>query len=775
MPDGAPHVILRKTLRIAGGIVGGMIGLAFLLSSLFPLPHPKPYSTLIEDQRGRFVHAFRAPDGIWRLKTSPDEIPPRLKSILLAREDRWFSYHPGVNPFALVRAVYQNLSSGRRVSGASTITMQIARMLEPKERTVGNKMLEILRAFQLEWAYSKEELLEMYLSMVPLGGNIEGLQSAALIYYQTPLERLNVAQLFDLMLIPSDPNGLRPDRNGEALVHQRLSQAKRWLAEGMLTEADSVVLWNTPAAAERRALPREAEHFALRVARRFPGAALVHSTLDMDIQRKVETLLANHLRPWRLSGVQNGAVLVMENATGAVRAYAGSGAFADDASQGQVDAVMALRSPGSTLKPFLYAMQVEAGELTPRTVLLDTPYDAEGFYAENYDGGYDGLVHADEALQRSLNVPMVRMLKRAGLGTFEDFLAKEGFVSLQQQRGRLGLSMILGGCGVRLDELVPAFASFPRGGVWRPLRWLEDAPVDTAQDVQVFSTATAYVVTHILSGLERPDLPNNFDYALTLPKVAYKTGTSYGRRDAWCIGYSSMYTIGVWMGNVTNRGNPDLVGSRSAAPLLLDVFTSISTISEKGILRPPASIRTRQVCARSGRPPGTFCSQLIDDMYIDRISSTTPCTVCCEFLVSPDGAVTYCASCLGAHAYKPVVYAQYPPELVHFWKMHGVNKTLAPPHEPGCTRVFAGEGPTILSPSEGMTYFITSPGQKIVLQAGSSVDVQDHRWYVDDTYLGKKRPGEKVFVALAQGSHTVACMDDRGRLSSVSMTVKSAL
>jgi penicillin-binding protein 1C len=768
-------VTRRKGLRITGTVLAGGIVLAVLLWQFFPLPRPKPYSLLIEDRRGKFVHAFRAPDGIWRLRTSPEEIPQRLKSILLAREDRWFSYHPGVNPFALVRAVYQNLTAGRRVSGASTITMQIARMLEPKERTVGNKLLEILRAFQLEWRYSKDELLEMYLSMVPLGGNIEGLQSAALIYYQTPLERLNVAQLFDLMLIPSDPNGLRPDRNGAALFRERAFQARRWLAEGMLTEADSAALWNTPAEAERQPLPREAEHFALRLARRMPGAAIVRSTLDLDMQRKVETLLANHLRPWRLSGVHNGAVLVIENATGAVRAYAGSGAFADDASQGQVDAVMALRSPGSTLKPFLYAMQIEAGELTPRTILLDTPYDAEGFYAENYDGGYDGLVHADEALQRSLNVPMVRMLKRAGLPAFEEFLAQEGFVSLQAQRDRLGLSMILGGCGVRLDELVAAFSSFPRSGKWRPLHWVEDAPVDSAQDRQVFSPATAYMVTHILSGLERPDLPNNFEYALTLPKVAYKTGTSYGRRDAWCIGYSSQYTIGVWMGNVTNRGNPDLVGSRSAAPLLLDVFTSVSGMAEKGILRAPSAIRTRQVCARSGRPPGAYCAQLIDDMYIDRLSSTTPCTVCSEFLAAPDGSVTYCASCLGDHPYKPAVFAQYPPELVHFWKMRGVNRTLAPPHNPSCTRVFAGDGPTILSPSEGMTYFMTAPGQQIVLQAGSSVDVQDHRWYVDDKYLGRKRPGEKVFIALAEGTHHVSCMDDRGRLSSVSMTVKNAM
>jgi penicillin-binding protein 1C len=730
---------------------------------------------MIQDRQGRFLHAFRAADGVWRLKTSPDEIPARLKTILLEKEDRWFYYHPGVNPASLVRAVAQNIVAGRRVSGASTITMQLARMLEPKERTLGNKILEMVRALQLELTYSKDELLEMYLSTVPLGGNIEGLTSASLLYYQTPLERLNIAQLLDLILIPNNPNALRPDRAGDRLLEERRRRARQWIAEGLLTEQDSITIWLTPASARRQLLPRRAPHVALRLHRQFPNAAVVRSAIDLNMQESVETLLSNHLRPWKRLGVQNGAVVVIDNATGGVRAYAGSESFEDDAAQGQVDAVMAPRSPGSTLKPFLYALQVERGDLTPRTVLLDTPYDAEGFYAENYDGGYDGLVYADEALQRSLNVPMVRMLKQAGLPDFLDFLDQHGFGSLRPQHGRLGLSMILGGCGVRLDELTNAFAAFPRGGFWRPLDLLERSTPDTTGTRRVFSMATAYLVTHILSGLERPDLPNNFEYALHLPSVAFKTGTSYGRRDAWCIGYSAKYTVGVWIGNVTNQGNPELVGSRSAAPLLLDIFTSISTPSEKTILSPPPEIRLRKVCARSGRPPGPFCTRLIDDLYAERQSGTNTCDICTEFLVSPDGRTTYCATCLGDHPYRTKVFAQYPAELLHFWKIHGLKQDAAPPHNTDCVRVFAGDGPTILSPTDGMTYFLVARGQKFLLQAGSGVDVRRHRWYVDDHYQGTKQPGEKIFLALGAGTHAVTCLDDRGRLSTVTIAVKNAL
>ena len=259
-----------KTIVHKRLIIGASIGLApvmafFLLTLLFPLPQPKSYSLTVEDRNGRLLGAFLADDGRWRLRTDPSEIPHRLKTILLQREDRWFYYHPGVNPFALARAAWQNIRTGRRVSGGSTITMQIARMIEPKPRTVWSKMIEAFRALQLELRYSKNELLEMYLSMVPLGGNIEGVKSAALLYYQTPPERLNIARLFDLILIPRDPNGLQPDRNPERLFAERKRQAQRWIRKHYLSREDSLIIWTTSAAVQRTSLPLEAPHYCLRV------------------------------------------------------------------------------------------------------------------------------------------------------------------------------------------------------------------------------------------------------------------------------------------------------------------------------------------------------------------------------------------------------------------------------------------------------------------------------------------------------------------------------
>ena len=746
-----------------------------VLDIAFPPPPLKPNSLVINDRNGQFLHAFLADDGIWRLRTSPDEIPERLKRILIEKEDRYFYYHPGVNPFSLVRALVQNVSKNTKPSGASTITMQIARMLEPKERTYVSKLIEIFRAIQLETRYSKKELLEIYLSMVPLGGNIEGLKSASLIYYQTPLERLNIAQLFDLILIPNNPNGFQPDRNPQRLFEERKLRAAPWIKEGCFTKEDSAVIWGTDAAAKRQQLPRLAPHFCLRIKGMRPASSEVRSSLNLHTERTVEALLANHMRPWKQRGVMNGAVVVVENSSREIVAYVGSDDFLDVASLGQVDAIKALRSPGSTLKPFLYALDMDRGVLTPKSRLLDTPYDAEGFMAENYDGRYSGLVYADEALRRSLNVPMVRLLNDVGTEPFVVYLGNMGFLSLQAQKPRLGLSTILGGCGVTLEELVAAYASFPNGGVYQPASFLHERREQRPKGRKVFSAASAFMVTDVLSGLDRPDLPNNFESSVNLPRVAFKTGTSYGRRDAWAIGYTAEYTVGVRIGNVTHKGNPELMGSQAAAPLLVDVLNSISRTHQKTILPPPKDIGIREVCASSGHIPTNGCTHIIEDYYSVSRTSQQFCEVDKEFMVSKDRKVSYCPSCISDHPYEFKHYDDYPPELLAFWEGMGRSYQSVPPHNPSCARVFAGGGPKIVSPSEDMTYYLVSPEQKMILLASSSVDVKEHAWYLDETFLQRKKAGEKLFISLSDGDHSVECVDDKGRMTRVKIKIKHVL
>ncbi|MDP1678160.1 MAG: penicillin-binding protein 1C [Bacteroidota bacterium] len=746
-----------------------------LLNLLFPLPEQKSYSLVIYDRNNTMLNAFRTTDGMWRIRTRPEEIPIRLKEILLWKEDRYFYYHFGVNPLSLARAVAQNLYNKKRISGASTITMQVARMLEPKERTYGNKIIEIFRALQLEWQYSKDEILAMYLSTVPLGGNIEGLQTAAMIYYQTPLERLNVAQIVDLILVPNDPNDLRPDRNSEILYQERMLTVQRFARSGIFSEKDYVILEKSRTSVTRNVLPKLAPHFSLRIKELYRSEDEIHSSLDLKIQQSAEKLLQNHMRIWKQREVNNGAVIVIDNATMEVAAYVGSENFSDSLHGSQVDAVRAIRSPGSTLKPFLYAQQMDNGTITPKSRLLDIPYDDEGFVAENYDKSFSGFVYADDALRRSLNVPMVYLLRDASVPEFVSFLTSAGIHSLESQKTRVGLSMILGGCGVTLEELTRAYAMFPGGGVFRMPSYKKVSQNISFNPQRVFSPSAAFMVTNILSGLDRPDLPNNFESAKNLPKVAFKTGTSYGKRDAWCIGYSSEYTIGVWIGNVTNKGNPELSGNKSATPLLIDIFNFISSSKKKSILPMPNDVQYREVCAVSGKIPTDVCSDRIDDLYSITHSLNVFCDIDKEFTVAQNGKMCFCPSCVERHSYTTKIFRDFPPALVNFWKRTDHRYSTPPPHNPECSRLFVGTGPKIITPSERMTYLIVSDNQKISLQASSGVDVKSHLWYLNQHYLGRKKVGETVFLTLHAGLYTARCIDDKGRSSSVNFTVKKIM
>jgi penicillin-binding protein 1C len=645
-------------------------------------------------------------------------------------------------------------------------------MLEPKERTYWNKLIEMFQALQLEAKFSKDEILELYLSMVPLGGNIEGLQSAAMLYYQKPLERLNIARLIDLILIPNDPNGLRPDRHPDALYAERLRRASEWIKEGLLGKEDSVIVWQTPATAERVQPDDRAPHYALRVKAMMGNATEAVGTLDLRMQRAVEKLLTAHLRPWKAQGVKNAAVIVLANRSREVLAYVGSADFGDSLAFGQVDAIRALRSPGSTLKPFLFAHLMDKGLLTPKTVLVDTPFDAEGFYAENYDGTYSGAVYAGVALRRSLNVPMIRLLQEVNVGQFVDHLENLGMLSFVRQKEKLGLSMIVGGCGTTLEELTTAYATFANWGKFQRPVFVLSSGTSGIGERTVYSPSTAYMITEILSGLDRPDLPNNFESSINLPAVAYKTGTSYGRRDAWSVGYSAELTVGVWIGNSDSRGSPELVGSKAAAPLLFDIFNSFSSNHQKTILAAPSDIAVREVCAKSGDLPTPRCTQRIFDLY--SMSQTIPrfCEIDKEYYLTRDGTSHFCASCLGNHSYKLASFAEYPSELLSFWMSIGRRYRKPPPHFSGCSRLFAGTGPKILSPSAGMVYYQTSQNQKLALRATSGVDITQHFWYVNNAFLGRKHAGEKIFFTMKEGQQVITCADDKGRASTVTITVR---
>ena len=700
------------------------------------------------------------------------EVNPELLTALLEKEDKWFYYHPGVNPVALFRAFFSNLVSGKRVSGASTITMQVARMLEPKGRTYLNKIKEVFRAFQLELHYSKTEIMEMYLSYLPFGGNIEGVKAASLIYFDRLPQKLSLAQVVLLTVIPNRPNSLRLDIYPEEARKMRDKWLKKFRIEGVFPENQLDHALEEPISASRHEIEILAPHLSHRLLSAYPpGTPEIQTYLNTDIQITVENLLENHVRRVKSKGVSNGSVLVVDNLSAEVVGYAGSSDFEDSESKGQVNGIHAVRSPGSTLKPSLYALAFDKGQLTPKSVVADIPTNFGGYSPENYDLTFRGEVTVEYALRHSLNIPAVSTLRLVGLNDYLDVMGRAGMESIRSRKETLGLSVILGGCGSSLEELVRLFSCFARQGQMYPLRYTTFQA--EANPEYLYSPESSYMMAQILSGIERPDIPNDFAGYADKTRIAWKTGTSFGKRDAWAIGFTPRFTIGVWMGNFDGHGAPDLSGSVMAVPLLFDLFNAIDAGGTEAWFQVPSGLYERNVCLHTGKVPGNFCTQFTKDNYINKTSHQDRCKLEQQVYISADSSLMFCTDCLPDSGYQKAVYPFYEPELCLWFENQKVNYQRPPQHNPACETFRSGTGPRIISPGIGFEYYLEeNKKQEIMLQAASDARVREQHWFVNGKYFGKCEPGGKLFFIPVKGPNTVACMDDLGRESKLTVEVK---
>ncbi|TYZ06273.1 penicillin-binding protein 1C [Hymenobacter lutimineralis] len=737
----------------------------------FPLPPAPQYSPLVLAADGAVLHAYLNPTQKWRMKTELREITPVLRKAIIEKEDRWFRWHFGVNPVALVQAAGRNLFGKGRTTGASTITMQVARLLEPKERTFPNKLLEMLRATQLEAHYSKDEILQLYLNLVPYGGNVEGVKSAALLYFQHPPDYLSLAQTVTLAIIPNRPRGLVLGKNNAAVLQERNRWLRRFGSAGLFPKDDVADALLEPLDVQRHAAPVLAPHLSRRLVRQFPRQAIIRSSLQRSKQSKAEDLTRNYVRRLHELGITQAAVLVVNNRTRQVEAYVGSADFRDFASQGQNDGVEAVRSPGSTLKPFLYALAMDRGLVTPKLLLPDVPTNFQGYRPENFDKHCSGEVTLERALAFSLNIPAVRVLNQLGVPTFTDKLRQAGFQSVTRNRARLGLSSILGGCGANLEELTNLYVTLAAAGKYAPLS-LVSAPV-SKQKTALFSEASAFLTTDILAQLTRPDLPLGAASSMRLPKIAWKTGTSYGRRDAWSIGYNRQYTIGVWVGNFSGQGSPALTGADVATPLLFDLFNTLAYNSPNDWFVPPATLDFRLVCAESGLVPGENCPNQVIDYFLPGISNGLRCQHVREVLVSADGSFTYCRTCAPAAGYRRELYPNLLPEVAAYKEGQGIPYRRLPPHNPQCQLVRGTErAPTITSPAANTEYVLNRhEQQQLLLSCTTDNEVRQVHWYVNDQFLRTAAATERVFFRPQPGPLKISCADDHGRNTDVLVTV----
>jgi penicillin-binding protein 1C len=740
-------------------------GIFFILlfgicSLIFPLPDQIEYSTCILDDQGQTIHAFLTHDQQWRMKMEVSEISPLLKHTILYKEDKYFYYHPGINPFAILKSLVGNILHGRIRSGASTITMQVARALEPKKRSYFNKLREIFRAEQLELKYSKDEILELYLNMIPYGGNIQGVKAAALFYFRKNPDHLSLAEITTLSIIPNRPSSLVIGKTNEKIIRARNFWLKKFERQKLFTSKEIEDALNEPLTATRHAAPDLLPHLSLKLKK--SGGQNITTHIDMNKQFKLEKLVADYVQAARLKNIQNAAVIVINNQTHQVVAYLGSANFHDTLDGGEVNGAAAIRQPGSTLKPLLYALCMEEGLLTPKQIINDVSVNYQGYAPENFDRKFNGYVSMEYALEHSLNIPAVRCLHLLGKDRLIRTLGSCGFESIKKNQTKLGLSMILGGCGASLEQLTGLFSIFANQGLYfAPSYQKKDGNVSPKR---ILSDASAYMVNEILSKVNRPDFPLNWQSTAHLPKIAWKTGTSYGRRDAWSIGYNPHYTVGVWCGNFSARGVPELSGANTATPLLFKIFNTIDYDADEPWFAKPASLDERMVCSETGLLPGKYCQNLITGYFIPGLSSSQTCVHIQEVFISANEKISYCRTCMPRNGYKKKLFRIIPPEMQRYYEENHITYDKLPPHNPGCEKIFREDGPQITSPSSGFEYLISKKDpEPLQLRCHSSNDVNKIYWYINNRFYKAADAGSRQFFIPEEGPVKISCTDDKGR------------
>lgn len=762
----------RKSRALA--LVAGATALAWLALPRPPLREGIGFSRAVFDRDGHLLRLTLAPDERYRLWVPLARISPAVVEATLLQEDRWFRLHPGVNPVSLVRGALRTYLGGGRRVGGSTLTMQLARIrYRIDSRTPGGKLLQILRALQLERHYSKEELLEAYLNLAPYGNNVEGVGAASLVYLDKEAERLGVCEAIALAVVPQSPLRRAPGGSSATLVprqaqHDRAIErlGRRWLAAH---PGDERAGPPGPLAARATAdLPFLAPHFVGAVLATGAEGTVV-TTLDLRLQRLLERAVRAHVDRRRAVGIENAAALLVDRRSMEVLASVGSADFFDARIEGQVDGTRARRSPGSALKPFVYALAVEQGLIHPRTVLADAPARFRGYDPENFDGRFMGPLSATEALNRSRNVPAVELSSRLHPGLLE-LLSRAGVSGLRNE-GWYGLSLALGGAEVSMQELVGLYAALAGGGIHRPLRTRLASPAAPGQ--RLLSAEAAWVVLDMLAKNPRPGA-DAVRFARDPVPVSWKTGTSHGYRDAWAVGVFGPYVLAVWVGRFDGQGNPAFVGIEAAAPLLFQVVDALRAERRASFAppSPPPGLARIAVCAISGKLPGPHCRRTEDTWFLPGTSPIDTCDIHREVLIDRSGRRA-CGPEAGVHG---EVFEFWSSDLLRLFAEAGIPRRVPPSEAPGCRleSLAAGAPPRITSPQQGLTYAlrVAHVGEDTIpLTAVTDSDAHELYWFVDAELVGRARAGQPLLWRARPGRFAIRAVDDRGRAGAARVEV----
>lgn len=754
-----------------------LITLLWLGDRIWPLPLPKDdLARVVLAEDGTPLWRFADADGVWRYPVSISQVSPYYIEALLTYEDRWFYSHPGVNPLSLARATWQNLKGARVVSGGSTLSMQVARLLDPHARTLPGKVRQLWRTMQLEWHLSKDEILAIYLNRAPFGGTLQGVAAASWAYLGKSPQHLTRSEAAMLAVLPQAPSRLRPDR------HAQRAQVAR---DKVLRRLAEFQVW--PQAAVDEALeeplllaPRQEPSLAPLLARRLnrPNSPpLIRTTLDAGLQRRLEDLLLG----WRarLPERTSAAILVVEAENMAVRAYVGSVDINDTKRFGHVDMVNALRSPGSTLKPFLYGLSMDAGLIHSESLMQDVPRHYGDYRPGNFSAGFSGAVAASSALSMSLNLPAVQLLEAYGPKRFAAELRNGGVPLTLPPLAEPNLAMILGGAGSRLEDLVSGYSAFARGGRSADIRLQPDAPL---RDRPMMSPGAAWIIRKILSGQSRPDLDPHAEL-VQRPQLAWKTGTSYGFRDAWAIGVGPRFLVGVWIGRPDGTPVPGQFGLASAAPLMLQVHDVLANRdSQRGIAAPvqpvPLSVGVAAICWPLGQPMSKGDPNCRRQRFAWTLDGTTPPTL--QALDQPLGlglqekiwvnakGLRVAAGCPGA---QPQDLALWPAALEPWLARAERREARLPQVDPDCPPQGLNLAPplSIVGVREGDHLRLPAGSRQALQLKLSALGGSGRRWwFIDGAPMGNTGSQDSFSPTLTRlGRYELSVLDESGQTARV--------
>ena len=767
---GAKIIKYFKQLSITRKVIFILITI-LVIAYIFCLPRQLfhvPYSTVVTDRNGELLGARIASDGQWRFPPRTTT-PEKIKQCLITFEDRHFYHHWGVNPVSTGRAAYQNLKNKRIVSGGSTLTMQTIRLARNKSRTFGEKFIEMILATRLEFRASKEKILSMYVSHAPFGGNVVGLDAAAWRYFGHSAEELSWAEAAMLAVLPNAPAMIHLSKSRQSLLNKRNRLLKQLYGRKIIDSSTYELAISEPLPDEPHPLPQIAPHLVSRFYQERNGKYSV-STIDRGIQTQIENAAERWSNEFNRSDIRNLAILVIDIQTNQVVAYCGNVNFKRKQSGNQVDVIQAPRSTGCILKPFLYYAMLQEGSLLPHTLLPDIPININGFTPQNFSLQFEGAVPASEALARSLNIPAVTMLQKYGAPKFHTFLRQIGLKTINRPASHYGLSLILGGAEATLWDVTNTYAYMGRSLLQLPQTecslLLSDSEnseaVTSAKTTDIFQPGAVWQTFNALTEVNRPE-EIDWKSIPSMHPIAWKTGTSHGFRDAWAVGVTPHYAIGVWVGNATGEGKPGLVGARTAGPVLFDIFSLLPPT--QWFKRPGNVFVKTEVCRKSGHLKGRFCEETDTLLILPAGLKTEACPYHHLITLSADETHRIYENCANLEPTIQKSWFTLPPVWEWYYRQHHPEYSPLPPFKPGC-------GEDALQPMQ----FIYPPmNARIVLpkqmdgSPGYMTAELAHGnpattifWHLDNTYLTQTQDFHKISLQPTPGKHSLTAVDSAG-------------